>query len=442
MARSINFGTSSQQDEAAKRYAGTQYEDLVNSNPYENQDYHQSVLDRFGNFFGFRTKEDKRKEDLALRSSEFLSQVDSLAREEEYNSEFEKMLRLRKAGVNTDLQGIDSASQASEFTEPESTPEAPSSDGDNVTSIFSSVLSSAQDVVSIFLAFQQAGLVNTGIALDNAGKVMGLATDADSQFALPETDISSDDLNGDLSSDVLPASVKQSGREWDIATAIFGNPKRRSSLRAKAEFWRALRSKRGTLSSAVERNNLQSSANVSSAILRHGEGSSSFVDSYVSFVSEIKLLEAEYDSKMAAINAKWINKEGTSDMIEQGLDQSVIESAQTDGHMAAVASNAGYSAGVANANAEIAEASARTREAEEAELQAEYRQKVFDAYESWFNEAGFKRNGKLTRKGRRHAERWMNLGPANESWIPLSGSASYSAGSRTSSSNVVKRVIK
>lgn len=123
-SENINFGESDSMSSAKEDLKGTQYEDLLNSNPYENMDYQNGIWDSLGDFFGFRTGQDKLREDLSLRSSEFISQVMSLKREEEYNSEAAKVARMKAAGLNPDLQGLGDASQASEFSEPENSPES------------------------------------------------------------------------------------------------------------------------------------------------------------------------------------------------------------------------------------------------------------------------------------------------------------------------------
>lgn len=79
------------------------YRKLYESNPYANYQYQLGFWDKIGNLFGFRTSEDRTREEYAQRSNEYISQLQSLAREEEYNSEAEQSKRQKEAGLNPAL---------------------------------------------------------------------------------------------------------------------------------------------------------------------------------------------------------------------------------------------------------------------------------------------------------------------------------------------------
>ncbi len=113
------------------------YEALFNNNPYINYEYQQSAWDKIGNFFGFRTSEDRTREEYAQRSKEYIAQLQALAREEEYNSESAQSERQKEAGINPALNGVN-PSQASEFNEsPMTLPDIQRNNADDVNSFFS-----------------------------------------------------------------------------------------------------------------------------------------------------------------------------------------------------------------------------------------------------------------------------------------------------------------
>lgn len=113
------------------------YEALYNNNPYLNYQYQMSGWDKIGNFLGFRTSEDRTREEYAQRSKEYIAQLQALAREEEYNSESAQSERQKEAGINPALNGVN-PSQASEFNEsPMTLPDIQRNNADDVNSFFS-----------------------------------------------------------------------------------------------------------------------------------------------------------------------------------------------------------------------------------------------------------------------------------------------------------------
>lgn len=130
------------------------YKDLAASNPFLNYDYTPTIMDKIGNFFGFGTAEDKFRTDMQLAARQFDSQLLSTAREEEYNLPINQVARDRAAGLNPDLLGV-SGSQASEFNEPEASPQAPDGSQEiqqfagNMLSVFTTTMGLVKDVTSL-----------------------------------------------------------------------------------------------------------------------------------------------------------------------------------------------------------------------------------------------------------------------------------------------------
>ena len=102
------------------KYSGVQ-------NPWraqlENNSYHQSWWDKVGNWIGFNTKEDSYRLELERLAKEWDTKVQLQNVTDEYNSESSQAARQRAAGINPDLNGVDSGSASS------SVPDSPDSAG-------------------------------------------------------------------------------------------------------------------------------------------------------------------------------------------------------------------------------------------------------------------------------------------------------------------------
>ena len=96
-------------------------------NPYraqlENNSYQQSWWDKVGNWIGFNTKEDSYRLELERLAKEWDSNAQMQNVTDDYNSEASQAARQRAAGINPDLNGVDSGSASS------SAPSSPDSSG-------------------------------------------------------------------------------------------------------------------------------------------------------------------------------------------------------------------------------------------------------------------------------------------------------------------------
>lgn len=96
-------------------------------NPYraqlENNSYQQSWWDKIGNWIGFNTKEDSYRLELERLAKEWDSNAQMQNVTDDYNSEASQAARQRAAGINPDLNGVDSGSASS------SVPSSPDSAG-------------------------------------------------------------------------------------------------------------------------------------------------------------------------------------------------------------------------------------------------------------------------------------------------------------------------
>lgn len=99
------------------------------ANPYANYDYRHSWWQSLIEGIGLRSKWDAYRENMALNSAEYKSQLMEKAHNEQFDSPVEQNARLRSAGINPDLAGETSSGSSSPM-EPD--PNAPiASEPDN-----------------------------------------------------------------------------------------------------------------------------------------------------------------------------------------------------------------------------------------------------------------------------------------------------------------------
>lgn len=112
-------------DSSGKRYgsnyAGTglefmsssnpMYDAYYKANPYVNQTYHKTLIDRlFGGIF--RTGYDKWRDEMAVNAAQYNAGIVDMQQQNQYNSEEQKAMRMRAAGENPDLLGTGDVADA------------------------------------------------------------------------------------------------------------------------------------------------------------------------------------------------------------------------------------------------------------------------------------------------------------------------------------------
>lgn len=120
----------------------SEYQGLLDANPYLEADYNKSFWQKVIGALGFRTGYDKRKEDLALQASEYDSQVALLAQQNAYNDPSAQAARKRAAGLNPDLTGVDDVAGAAGMQEDNNPPAPTETDAQSVGQ-FANVIMSA-----------------------------------------------------------------------------------------------------------------------------------------------------------------------------------------------------------------------------------------------------------------------------------------------------------
>lgn len=148
------------------------YRDMFNNIPSLRFSDTRSGLQKLGDALGITNYLDKLQADAELQARTDYMQMLSLAREEEYNTPLEASRRMREAGLNPDLSGIQNAGEASEYTEPEQRYEYPGATFADIGQFMSSIPSVLSNAVGIASAIQ--GLKSQG--LDIASKEISLAT--------------------------------------------------------------------------------------------------------------------------------------------------------------------------------------------------------------------------------------------------------------------------
>lgn len=83
------------------------------TNPYTQFEYKNGLWDTLGDAFGFRTNQDKLREEMALKANEFNSQMQITDAQNEYNSPAAQANRARAAGINPELAGVENLGSAS-----------------------------------------------------------------------------------------------------------------------------------------------------------------------------------------------------------------------------------------------------------------------------------------------------------------------------------------
>lgn len=97
-------------------FAGTEYEDMWLNNPYRN-----TYLDpTFWDNIGLSNKSKDYNAEQQRLYNEYISGIYELQMQNEYNSEAAKAARMRAAGQNPDLLGLNNASESDAMTPPNS----------------------------------------------------------------------------------------------------------------------------------------------------------------------------------------------------------------------------------------------------------------------------------------------------------------------------------
>ena len=133
-------------------YRGTAYEQMYMNNPYRMSMYQGDALDFLGDVFGIRTAADDYETQRKLAYEQYNAELAAMAAQNEYNTPEQQAARMREAGMNPDLQGIES-NQSVDYNAPES-PNYNLNSQERIQSIFGGLMGAVE------LAFGIVGQVN------------------------------------------------------------------------------------------------------------------------------------------------------------------------------------------------------------------------------------------------------------------------------------------
>ena len=88
------------------------YDKLYKANPYVNMTYNKSAWQSFLGSLGFRTDYDRWLEEAQVNKNEYDAQVASIQMQNEYNSPSAEAARMRQAGLNPDLTGLENVAES------------------------------------------------------------------------------------------------------------------------------------------------------------------------------------------------------------------------------------------------------------------------------------------------------------------------------------------
>lgn len=185
------FGNDEFISDLSSRLQGSDYANLFNSNPYLNFTRQDGLWDKIGDFFGFRTAQDKSRDSQLNAAREYAGQVAQLQFENQYNSPQAMAERSRQAGLNPDLNGIGDVAPAGEFAQEQTSPEFSENDdvlskAGNILTMLISASGSALGIASQFKQLENMNLKNDAQEISNYLQLSGLVPDYISQFISPD----------------------------------------------------------------------------------------------------------------------------------------------------------------------------------------------------------------------------------------------------------------
>lgn len=188
------------------------YKKASQVDPYQQQkaNIQETFWDKVSHAITGRSSYDKQMQDLDLQSALRHDQLRMLEDEAKYNSESEKVARMKEAGLNPDLQGISSASETGEYNEPQTTPM--SSDYQSSESQLADSFKGMIDLgLGLFKGFQDV----RGLMIDNSIKA--------TQRYKSLKDLASSIVDNSLLPPSLQVLEKDSESGKDVWTTLSGN---------------------------------------------------------------------------------------------------------------------------------------------------------------------------------------------------------------------------
>lgn len=226
-------------DELEQTLTKQGYADLVNANPWKELDYKQSGWQKFLGALGFRTGYDVAKENQQFQYNEYLSNIQSMAFQNQYDTPEAQAERMRQAGMNPDLQGTGDVAGSAGLPEdtnntlPNNTDMETLQQGANfIMSGLSMAIGFGKDIG----ALKQISIANEAGQLGNTETIMSMAINAVLNHSPKEMTI--DHTPKMEEGDDLTPSIKRDNPEW-IADYKSGLSKKqyRQFSKLVSDFW-------------------------------------------------------------------------------------------------------------------------------------------------------------------------------------------------------------
>lgn len=162
---------------------GSQYQGMLDANPYRNQEYKVTPWQAFLGALGFRTEADAWKENMAVQAAEYDASIAQKAYNEQFESPAAQVARMRAAGLNPDLDGGASINpqSASPMPEDPSTPmQSTGASGTlgelgNFANAVLSTLSAGVGIIGSFQGIEAKSLQNQVSRFQLQGDIAGYA---------------------------------------------------------------------------------------------------------------------------------------------------------------------------------------------------------------------------------------------------------------------------
>ena len=208
------FGSDEYISQLSSRLQGSDYSNLFNSNPYLNFTRQDGLWDKIGDFFGFRTAQDKARDSQLNSAREYAGQVAQLQFENQYNSPQAMAERSRQAGLNPDLNGLGDVAPAGEFAQEQTSPEFSENEdvfakAGNILTMLISASGSALGIASQFKELENMNLKNDAQEISNYLQLSGLVPDYISQFIQPDNPHEFGDDGYSLSQEVISNALSK-----------------------------------------------------------------------------------------------------------------------------------------------------------------------------------------------------------------------------------------
>lgn len=169
--------------------------------------------------FGTFTKEDQAFFNRGMAEAEWLNNIDLLEYQNEYNSPISQANRMRDAGLNPDLLGVEQGGTSADFDAPSAQAPEGTNGIETVAHMFS-VFNTALGIANGLMSFKSAQESLQSQVLDNVNKVDGFATSFLVDQLVPESFTSDGKLVDDIRSSLISSSRSWAQKRYGMSSKM------------------------------------------------------------------------------------------------------------------------------------------------------------------------------------------------------------------------------